>query len=416
MIKNLAFLTNNKISHFIFATLLTILPLSFMLGSLIINSTVVIICILFIYLIFKNKNLNFLKNEFLIILIIFWLSLIINLFFSTAPENGFGRVLGFVRFIILILAIKYFFDFKNNIHFNFIFTSWVLIFLIICFDLIFEFVFGFNTLGFKSYMPGRLSGFLNQELKIGHFFSAFFLICCAYIYKVKPQNMLLYILLFSCLVISLLIGERSNFIRVFLMVIFFIIFFEKKNFIKKILLIFSIFLISLSVIFFNPNYNIRFYGQFIKPIINSENITQIINNTMYGANYDRAFKIFEKNKYFGVGIKNFRNESNKEIYKNKNLKFNEQAATTHPHQIHLEFLSETGLFGYLIFFGSMLYCFFIFIKKYFINRNLISLSAFLYIVFSLVPIIPSGSFFTTFGASLFWINFAIMVSFFDKKN
>ena len=169
-----------------------------MLGSLIINSTVVIICILFIYLIFKNKNLNFLKNEFLIILIIFWLSLIINLFFSTEPENGFGRVLGFVRFIILILAIKYFFDFKNNIHFNFIFTSWVLIFLIICFDLIFEFVFGFNTLGFKSYMPGRLSGFLNQELKIGHFFSAFFLICCAYIYKVKPQNMLLYILLFSC--------------------------------------------------------------------------------------------------------------------------------------------------------------------------------------------------------------------------
>ena len=61
-----------------------------------------------------------------------------------------------------------------------------------------------------------------------------------------------------------------------------------------------------------------------------------------------AIKIYQSNKLFGVGI-NFRIESGNPKYKNSAIKFNDQAATTHPHQIHLEILSETGLFGYLFF-------------------------------------------------------------------
>ena len=67
-----------------------------------------------------------------------------------------------------------------------------------------------------------------------------------------------------------------------------------------------------------------------------KNIEKIINSTMYGANFVRAIKIFESNKVFGVGIKNFRIESSNPKDKNKNLIFNDTAATTHPHQIHLE--------------------------------------------------------------------------------
>ena len=75
-----------------------------------------------------------------------------------------------------------------------------------------------------------------------------------------------------------------------------------------------------------------------------QSVEKIINNTVYGANFDRAIKIYQSNKLFGVGIKNFRIESGNPKYKNSALKFNDQAATTHPHQIHLEILSETGLF------------------------------------------------------------------------
>ena len=80
---------------------------------------------------------------------------------------------------------------------------------------------------------------------------------------------------------------------------------------------------------------------------------------------------------FGVGLKNFRNESGKDKYKNDNEKI--KAWSTHPHQIHLEFLSETGLVGYIIF------CLFFFVsvfnglKNYFYNKNLYTLAGTLFI-------------------------------------
>ena len=70
-------------------------------------------------------------------------------------------------------------------------------------------------------------------------------------------------------------------------------------------------------------YKVRFYGQMIEPLIKHKNPMILLENTVYGSNYDRGIKIFEKNKLFGVGINNFRIESGKEIYENKNLIFND---------------------------------------------------------------------------------------------
>ena len=52
------------------------------------------------------------------------------------------------------------------------------------------------------------------------------------------NNTLLYFILFSTTFISLIIGERANFIKFIFMVIFFIYLFEKKNFYCKSILIF----------------------------------------------------------------------------------------------------------------------------------------------------------------------------------
>ena len=46
-------------------------------------------------------------------LLFFWISLIINLIFSTNPESGTLRSVGFVRIILLIFAIKYIFSYEN---------------------------------------------------------------------------------------------------------------------------------------------------------------------------------------------------------------------------------------------------------------------------------------------------------------
>ena len=68
-----------------------------------------------------------------------------------------------------------------------------------------------------------------------------------------------------------------------------------------------------------------------------------IKNTNYGDHYKTAFLIFKDYKFSGVGLKNYRI-----IIYDENNKYNFNPST-HPHEKHLELLSELGLTGYLAF-------------------------------------------------------------------
>ena len=103
------------------------------------------------------------------------------------------------------------------------------------------------------------------------------------------------------------------------------------------------------------------------------NLFKYIQSTEYGKVYHTGLVVFQNNKFFGVGNKNFRllcktGEMEKFLIKNdiqykKNLiqeKFEEKyRCNTHPHQISIEILSEHGFFGFLIF----LFILIIFIKQ-----------------------------------------------------
>ena len=55
----------------------------------------------------------------------------------------------------------------------------------------------------------------------------------------------------------------------------------------------------------------------------------------YGAHYDTAVKIFQNNKLFGVGLKNFRIRVVMKSTKIANL-FLQKKTKYHPHQLHLK--------------------------------------------------------------------------------
>ena len=230
---------------------------------------------------------------------------------------------------------------------------------------------------------------------------------------------------------SFLIGERSNFIKFFLISIFLLFFVIKLSFKIKIfssLIIFCILFLSLN---YFQDIKYRYYKQQIKNfqaetkelnkadsqnmlIDTKNNIINFIKWTKYGAHYNAAYKIFLENPYFGVGIKHFRNESIKEKYRNEEYKWTDERNTTHPHQIHFEFLSETGLFGYIIFIIFITTSLYLSIKNYLIYKNLFQLVTILYVLVSILPLLPSGSFFSTYSSSLFWLNYTIMVSYIKK--
>ena len=392
---------------------IALFPITLLIGSSFINSSIVLIDILFLFLLIKEKKLNFLKNQSFYILLLLWTVLIINMLLSINTENSLSRSIGFIRFIIFIFAIKFILN-KNKTDDKLIFVSWSIIFFIVTIDIIFESIFGFNTLGFQSYLPGRVSSFLNDELKIGNFYFGFILLTLSFIYyKLKIDKIFIISLIFLIFV-SFLIGERSNFIKIFIITFLFFLVVDKTILWKKLLLFF----ITLALIFFtiskNENLKERFYNQiFVNLVEHNYDIKKFFRFTTYGAHYDTAIQIFKNHPYFGVGLKNYRIESGKAKYENPNFIFNEKRKTTHPHQIHFEFLAEMGLFGYISFFIF----FFIFLTKsikiQIKNKNLYHLSSLLFILVSFAPLIPSGSFFTTYGAAIFWLNFAVVESFND---
>ena len=398
---------HNK-NHYLPVLIISLFPILFFLGSGVVNFFIIFLDIIFLFEIFLKKKTCLLKNIFFYLLIIFWCILLVSLLYTINLNNSLGRSVGFFRFIIFVFSINYYINFENKKYQKIIFNLWTIFFLIISIDLVYEFINGKNILGFQSYMPGRLSSFFNDELKIGHLYSALIFIILSNIFIIKKNYLKLknffynyfdYFLILFFLLISFIIGERSNFLKVFIILPIFIILVKKINLIKKLVFLISFFLIIFSISVSNEIYKLRFWNHLIKPII--YNPTNFINNTSYGQHYSVAIEVFKNNKFYGVGLKNYREEVKKDIY-NKN-------SSIHPHQIHFEFLSELGLIGYIYFIIFFLTTILISFKNYLKNRDNFQLSALLFVTVSLIPLIPSGSFFTTYSAALFWINYSIMM-------
>ena len=387
--------------------LLIFFPIFLILGNLFINFFYIIFTFLAI---FSSKgSQKFYKSYVFYLLIFFLIYLTINLFFSINFNNSFPRL---IKFILIIFFIK---EFQNliqnkNLPFEKILSYWTLVFFIVSFDIIFELLIGFNILGFYTLMPGRIASFFGDELVVGGFYHFISLLILAFFTNQKFSNSIILVLAISIILISFAIGERANFIKLSLSVFLFLIFILKTSFFKKVG-ISSIILVLLGVIALtNDNIKYRYYDQ-IKVIYSSDGLIKYFKESQYGAHQNAAYKIFKNNLFFGVGLKNFREESKREIYKNDEFKKTDARQATHPHQIHLELLSEIGLLGYLAFFVLILYSIYYSMKNYLINKNIYQFASILFIISNLIPLIPSGSIFSTFNGGIFWFNFALMLSF-----
>ena len=392
----------------------SVYPIAFLFGNFIINLFLFIINFLLILSFSKNSiNFKILNKSIFYLLFFLFFSFLINLIFSNNFQLSYPRVLKFILIIGSIISFKHLLlSFKNS-EIEKLYKIWSIIFIIVIFDIIFELIFKSNILGLKSFMPGRIASFAGHELNIGHFFSAFCLIFMSYIYNHYKSISSKLILAIFLIVISFLIGERSNFIRTFLIISLFVILIYEINFKLKILSFSSLIIFFIVILNFNTGYKLRYISQFTN-VLSKNGISYYFDNSIYGAHYNVAKEIFKDNIIFGAGIKNFRIESYDKKYEDLNHNQNDKRANTHPHQIHYEFLSETGLFGYFSFAVFTFFSFYLTIKNYIKDRNYYQLAAFFYVLINLLPLLPSGSFFSTYGSSLFWLNYAIMVGYIKK--
>ena len=394
-----------------YLVILATFPLALIFGNLLTNLFIFIFSISF-FLNFK-ENKNIVEDKIFYLLTFFLFSLIINIFFSLNPLNSISRVIKIFFIIIFIFEIKRLFKHYENSYFKYMYKTWFIIFLTLTIDIIFEIKFGHNLIGNKSYMPGRITSFFGDELVVGAFYHGFVLFFLSFLIFKNSNTYILTTSIIIVLLVSFFIGERSNFIKLFLSVIIFSILVLNYDYKVKLATLVFVFTTLITFINLNENYKTRYFHQ-VKILFSKDGYFNYMKKSQYGAHRDAAIKIFKDNILFGVGIKNFRYESSKKKYENKEYLQTDMRQATHPHQIHHEFLSETGIFGYLCFLIFILSSIYLGLKSYISSKNLYQLSSIIFIFISLLPLLPSGSFLSTYTSGIFWLNFAIMNNYIKK--
>ena len=397
--------------------LFLIFPISILLGSFVINLNIFIISLILIYDLMIKNTKNVYQNKNFFLLVFFLISLLINLIFSNDISLSYPRVIKIFFIIFFIFSFKFCLIKFNEKYIEKLYRIWSIIFTLIVLDLIIEFFSGSNIIGLESVMPGlRLASFTGKESVIGNYFYGFVLIFLSYFHNSFNKKRYLNLLLATFLIIvSFIIGERANFLKTFTIVSLFIFFVYDFKLKHKILSLIVMLLLMISFVTSNNYYKNRYFDQ-VSSILKKDGISSYLNNSQYGAHYNVAKEIFKDNPFFGIGIKNFRVESSKDKYDNLNHPLNIVRSATHPHQIHYEFLSETGLFGYFSFLIFIFLSLYWSIKNFLVNKNIYQLSSILFVITSLSPLLPSGSFLSTYTSSIFWLNYAVMVGYNDIKN
>ena len=407
-------LKNNILKIIIF-----LFPMFLVLGNAISNLFFSIVSIIyFVDCVFKRELLYKNKTLFKCFLLLY-LYLIFNSLISYNPEISLIRSIGYLKFFIFVLVYLNFFENHFN-NFKILAIFWLLIIISLNLDIIYQVIYGYDIFGYKSENYLRNSGFFFDELVAGSFLLAFAFLSIFLFQNSKNDQKYVLLFLIFCFIICIFTGERSNtikFLIIFLLTFIFCINKQNIKFKKNILIYFVSIIIISSLIYLNfDNLKTRYTHKISFSENQNINYAEKYITSAYGSHFLAAYLIFKDNYFLGAGNKNFRFECEKyedkisEIHQSFDTSkdFFHKGCSTHPHQIYYELLSEHGLIGFCFFIYFLFLPIYKKLRSSKLNQyNLVSL---FYILCIFIPILPSGSFFSTFSSSLFWINYLFILT------
>ena len=426
---------NNKIFYnksFLFTNLtFSFFPIAFFFGNPAINLNFLLFCLLAIYnlksKIFSikfNLPLKIIAFLFFIIFLSTAISFFKSLFFTGYEYSYLERLIKsviFFRFFLFLILIYLLVEF-DILNFKYFFLISAFSSAIMSLDIIYQYYFGVDILGFKS--AGYFnSGFFGEEKVAGGYiqkFSFFSLLFVNFFFKDKKN---ICFILTSALIIILGLGiifsgNRMPFL-LFLLGLFSV--FLLNNKIRKVVLVSIIglffifkFLLSNDPII-HTNYS-SFSGNAYHILIDifqinkdSEEKKREVEQKEPEPGYSihsghrqiflTSIDTWKKNKVFGNGIKSFRIDCHN-ILKEKLYRM----CSNHPHNYYLEILTETGIVGLILILAILTSFLFFIIKNFNFFKGerieeFILLSAIISLLIEIFPVRSSGSFFTTGNAT-----------------
>ena len=452
-----------------------ILPLSFIAGNLIVSINLLLFLIFSFYRI-KKENLKYRFNNANWLLLIFfsyifvltlaqfsnydvWIQKAIDDFAHEPAEKNLLPIwqkenltlenhpifksLILVRFILLIFVIDTLF-YNKIINLEKFFFSSLICTSFVSLDIIFQYIFGFDFFGFQN--VGRYhSGPFGDELIAGGYLQKFSFLSFFYIFYKYKNTSLNQPLIISFITIHslaiMLSGNRMPLILFLLGSILLILFIKKIRFvmISSLIIFLSLFFIiasnddKIKTPYQNFYYQTIHQG-IVKYIINDKKDENLANSEVeykvgssgkkrsflrssgHARIYLTSIEMWKESHILGFGLKSFRVKCWEILPRIEGL-----ACANHPHNYYLELLSEFGMVGFgliIIFFIIILTNSYSFLKKKIYEKEkdlYLLIPVILILCLEIWPLKSTGSFFTNWGASLFWLNVALMQSNLKKK-
>ena len=416
-----------------FKTLFYLIPVGLISGPFIPDLAVSLMALLFIALSIKeNLWKEYYDNNVIKFLFFLNLYLVVISLFSENILLSLKSSLFYFRFLIFSIAVWYLLNrtdksFKKN------YTIYLfLIFIILSLDAVYQYSFGKNIIGLEMVQPDRVSSFFGEQMVLGSYQVRllFLLVGIIITFKIFKKHLISLSILFLITFISILLsGERTSF---GLLVISILILTFVDNFSTKFLIpIFVSFFLIMFIAYLDKD--IR-YRNFIEPLHQSnlaskelldnykfqkkgyvhENNKILIFSKEHTAHYHTAFKIFLDNPIIGVGPKMFRVKCSEKKY-NSGI----NSCTTHPHNILLQILSETGAIGFIFYLIMIIFVIKELFKIYRIKHfdiDYIQLGCLILFFGNLFPLFPSGNIFNNWLSIIFYfpLGFYLYSSSIDK--
>lgn len=449
----------------------SLIPVSFILGNSILNLNLLFIVLYSFYLFkFQIFNLNFKILDKLIIF--FFVYILLNGFYNNFFNFNFSEVPDkyiiikksflYLRFLLLYFVIRALVE-KKFINFKLIFYSFGLSSLFVSMDILIQLVFGMDIFGYQS-SDRRLSGPFGDEKIAGSFIQRFFIFLPYSILlfsKINNKIILNFLLIFVSMIVIFGTLFSGNRIPLMMLVIsFFILCIIEKKIRKNFIFVFIIFLIGFSFLNLEKSVYRHHYKKFINQSVvivqylknkivtgnviapdecrnreinksnqNNDELNKIrvkCKNylNVYIKEIDSGIQTWEKNKFFGGGLRSFRYQCNS-IDRSKMeffvTKIGEVNCNNHPHNYYLQIASELGILGLF----TIISIFTIIIVKSLLHINSsklnyidkrIFLAFFIVFILEIFPFKTTGSFFTNSNAIFLFIMISFVVGLLNREN
>ena len=425
-----------------FSFLVSLFPLSFIIGNMAININILLLILSCIFF-YKTQSFKFnyiLIDKIVLLFFIFILTTgIYNDFKLFINHNEFYNYRGsplttiksvlFLKYLFLYIILRFLVE-KKNLNINpFLFVC-LGSSIFVCLDIMLQYFSGKDLFGLEAEKNGRrFSGPFGDELIAGGYIQRFsiFSFFALTLFKKKDYykflNYLVPLLFFIFSFGIILSGNRVPMV-IFLMTIFLIFIFTKQLRKYSILMIITFSLIFYSLFKMNEQINTHFLdfqdkvSKIVIAVVNKDFENKNDSQYLYLKEFLTFYDTWLMNKFMGGGIKNFRFYCHERP--NIDLKSN-FVCNMHPHNYYLEVLTETGLVGFIITLSLFLVVIYeTFVRKYFLksclnNKILITPFIFLFIA-EIFPLKSTGSFFTTGNSTYLFLILGLLIGIVRRYN